>query len=160
MEDHGVVVGKGDAAAAEPFGRGGDRLGRGRGGQGLDLARLADVPVLAEAAGEIAAGGAERKDWRARTEKIEGVLLRWVGAEDAGAAMGREDHAIALPRPHEAEPALAIAQLAEARAEVALKAPVRQCVPIARRHATLRRRIDRHDAGAWMHDRMIGSCAA
>src|SRR5208282_1681603 len=54
QEDHRVVVGERHRTAAELARGGGDHLGRGGRVQPVDLARLGDVPVLAELAGEVA----------------------------------------------------------------------------------------------------------
>ena len=95
VEDHRIVVGEGDGPAIERPGRAGDGGGRRGLGQGVDLARLADVPVLAELAGKIAPGGAEGQHRRARQEVIQGLLLDGVDAEAAGAPVGGKDDAIA-----------------------------------------------------------------
>src|SRR5690606_10115656 len=97
--------------------------------QAVHLARLGDVPVLAELAGEVAAGGAEGKDARAGVEMVERLLLDRVDAEAGGAPVGGEHHPARLVLAHEAEPALPLVQLAVARTEVALHAPVGQRVP-------------------------------
>ncbi len=60
-EDHGVVVGERDAPTPEVGSGASDRLGHRRVGERVDLLRLRDVPVLAEATGEVAAGGTERQ---------------------------------------------------------------------------------------------------
>src|SRR5207253_1080667 len=90
------------------------------------LARLGDVPVLAELAGEIAAGGAEREDAAAGIEMVERLLLYRVDAETRGAPIGGEHHAVVLAHAHEAQATLALMQAAVARAELALQAPVGQ----------------------------------
>ena len=60
-EDRRVVVRECDTAATEFVGHPGDVVGRRLVGERVDLARLRDVPVLAELAREVAAGGAERQ---------------------------------------------------------------------------------------------------
>src|SRR5262249_7360321 len=97
---------------------------------GVDLARLADVPVLAELAGQVAAGGAEREDRGAGQEVVQRLLLDRIDAEAARPAIGREDDLVVQPGAHEAEPALPLPQLAEARAEVALDALAVDRVPV------------------------------
>src|SRR5207302_9672027 len=86
----------------------------------VHLARLGDVPVLAELAREVAARGAEGKDARAGIEVVERLLLDRVDAEARRAAVGGEHHAAAFHLADETEAALALVQLAVARAEVAL----------------------------------------
>jgi hypothetical protein len=115
---------KGDAAAAERLGRPRDRLGRGAVGERVDLARLGDVPVLAEGAGEIAAGGAERQDRRAGQEVRERLLLDGIHAEAARAAPRGQHDAVAVARAHEAQTALPVREATLARAHVALQAAV------------------------------------
>src|SRR5262249_1554294 len=104
--------------------------------QPVHLARLGDVPVLAELAGEVAARGAERKDARARIEVVERLLLHRIDAESGGAAVGRERHAAVFHLTHEAQAALAFVQPAIARAQVALDAAVREAMPPLTFHRT------------------------
>ena len=118
-EDHRVVVGEGHRTATEAHRRVGERLGRGGVGQRVDVAGLRDVPVLAEAAGQVAAGGAEREHRRPRQEVSERLLLDRVDAEARGPPVRREHDRVALALPHEAEPALTLVQRARARADVA-----------------------------------------
>src|SRR5690606_4994222 len=117
--------GVGHRAAAQALGGGGDLLGRGLVGERVDLARLADAPVLAVAAGEVAARGAEGEDGGAGEEVVQRLLLDGIHAEAARPAVGREDDAVSLPGPHEAEALLALVELAVPRAQVALDAAVR-----------------------------------
>ena len=67
--------------AARPLRRACDRLGRRLVHQRVHLARLRDVPVLAELAREVAARGAERQHARAGIEVIERLLLDRIDAE-------------------------------------------------------------------------------
>jgi hypothetical protein len=90
QEDRRVVVGEGHAAAAEGLGRARDRLGRGLVGQRVHLARLADGPVLTEAAGEIAAGGTEGEHGGTGQEVVQRLLLDRVHAEAARPAIRGE----------------------------------------------------------------------
>ena len=46
-------------------------------------------------------------------------------------AVGREHDPVVLPRPHEAQAALAIVQLAQTRTDVALDAAILELVPVA-----------------------------
>ena len=137
-EDDRVVVGEGDAPAARPRGRSGDRLGRRGIHQRVHLARLRDVPVLAELAGEVAAGRAERKDRRAGIEMIERLLLDRIDAEARRAAVGGQHHRIRFALAHEAHAALALVQPAVARAQVALDAAIVEAVPPAAREVAHR----------------------
>ena len=115
-EDHRIVVGKGNRAATQ-FGRGiGNLLRAGIVGQGIDLARLADIPVLAELAGQVAAGGAETEYRGARQEMIKRFFLDRVYAEPAGTPVaGQHDLAI-LVAANETQAALALTQFTETRA--------------------------------------------
>jgi hypothetical protein len=114
QKDHRVVVGVGDRAAAALGRRFSDGLGARHIVQAVEFAGLGDVPVLAELAGEVAARRAE--------------------GEHRGT--GQEEHdLVARAGANEAEPALALAQAAEARAEVALEAAVVEPVPVATAHA-------------------------
>mgnify|MGYP000563075610 CR=1 FL=1 len=56
-----------DIYPAQQLGRAGDGLRRGLIGQGVEFSRLADVPVLAELATEVAAGGAEAEQATGRS---------------------------------------------------------------------------------------------
>jgi hypothetical protein len=62
-------------------------------------------------------------------EMVERLLLHRVDAESRRAAVGGEYHAAAFHLAHEAQPALALVQLAIAGAQIALHAAVRQRVP-------------------------------
>ena len=133
-EDHRIVVGEGDRAAAERARGAGDRLGRRRASvRRSDLARLADVPVLAELAGEVAAGGAEGEHRRCPGRKwLSGFFSIGSTQKPRRAPVGgQHDLAGRVGGAHEAEAALALVQLAEARADVALHAAVRQPMPVA-----------------------------
>ena len=129
-KDHRVVVSEGHALAAVLDCLQCDGLGRRLVHQPVHVARLADVPVLAELAGQVAAGGAERQHAAARVKVVEWFLLDRVDAETRRTAVGGEDHAVALARAHETRAALALVQLAVARAQVALHAPIVGPVPV------------------------------
>src|SRR4029077_2235043 len=101
-------------------------------GEGVELARLADVPVLAELAGQVAAGGPERQQRGARQEVVQRLLLDRIDTEPARPPPGGEHDPVVLASPHEAEPPLPFEQLAEPRAEVALDPPVVERVPVLR----------------------------
>ena len=89
--------------------------------------------VLAEGAGEIAPGGAERQHRRAGQEMIERFFLDRVDAEAGRAAVAGQLHPLAVlaRAPDEAKAALPGAQMAEARAHAALDPPVPEPGPIA-----------------------------
>jgi hypothetical protein len=130
-ENDRVVIGVGDALAAHALGRGGDALGTGAGHEPVHVARFRDIPVLAELAGEIAAGGAEGEDGTARVELIERLFLDGVDAEAGTAPVGGQHHGAGVHLAHEAGAALAFVQLAVARAKVALDAAIVERVPPA-----------------------------
>jgi len=62
---------------------------------------------------------------------VERLLLDGINAEARGAAIGGEHNLIAVPGAYEAQTPLALVQLAQAWAQVALDASVLQQVPIA-----------------------------
>ena len=65
---------------------------------------------------------------------VQRFLLDRIDAESRGAAVGGEHDPVVLPAAHEAQAALALVELAEARADVALNAAVEgrcQCRPAA-----------------------------
>src|SRR5207237_1844740 len=117
---------------AERLRRRGDQLGRRCVGERVELARLRDVPVLAEAAGEVAAGRSERQHGCARQKVVQRLLLDRIDAESARASVAREHDLVALARADEAQPALALAELARSRADVALDPSVAEPVPVLR----------------------------
>src|SRR5213076_1487578 len=98
--------------------------GRGLVGEPVHLARLGDVPVLTELAGEVAPRGAEREHAGAGVEVVQRLLLDRVDAEAARAAVRREDDLVPFALAHEAQAALPFVQRAVAGADVALDAPV------------------------------------
>src|SRR5207248_727519 len=93
--------------------------------------------VLAEAAGEVAAGRPEREHRATRQEVVERLLLDRVDAEPARAAVCRQDDRVAFARADEAEPMLPFAELAGARAHVTLDPPVVEPMPVPRRNRRL-----------------------
>src|SRR5689334_23301247 len=64
-------------------------------------------------------------------EMVERLLLDRIDAESRRSPVGREDHRVVLALAHEARATLALVQLAFARAEVALDAPVGEPLPPA-----------------------------
>jgi hypothetical protein len=101
QEDHRIIVGERDRAAAALHGRLRYRLRRGQVLQAIEGSCFRDVPVLAELAGEIAPRGAEGQHGRAGQEMVEGLLLDRVDAEPRRAAVGCQHHLIIVPGPHE-----------------------------------------------------------
>ncbi len=144
-EDHRIVVRERHARAAGRQRGLRNRVGTRLVHQPVHFGGLGDVPVLAELAGQVAAGGAEGKDGRARMEVVERLLLDRIDAESRGAAIGREDHRLAFAFAHKAQTALAVVQPAVTRAQVALDAAVVEPVPPARRVMFVRWRC-RHEA--------------
>ena len=99
----------------------------------VDLSGFADVPILAEAAGQVAAGSTEGEDRRSREEVIEGFLLDGIHTVAAGATERREHDLIILARPDEAETSLSLPEPTMARAHIALDLPVVEDLPVAGR---------------------------
>ncbi len=130
-KNHRVVVGVGHALRAVAFGGLGDGLRAGGVHQAIHVFGARNVPVLAELAGEIAARRAKGKDAAAGVKVIEGFFLDGVDAKAGRAAIGGQLHHAILHAADKAGTALALVQLAIARAEVALDAPVRQRMPPA-----------------------------
>src|SRR4029077_7773703 len=97
----------------------------------IEIAGLGDVPVLAELASQVAPRGAKRQDGRARQEMIERFFLDRINAKSGRTPVGGENDLVVLPGAHKAQPALAFVQLAIARTNIALDAPIRQSMPIA-----------------------------
>ena len=69
-------------------GRFGNRIGRGGFAEPLNLARLGDIPVLAELAAQVTAGRAEGEHAGARIKMIQRLLFDRVDAEARAAAVG------------------------------------------------------------------------
>src|SRR6516225_6892119 len=111
-------------------GGGGNGLGRGAVHESVHVTRLADIRILTELAGEVAASGAERQHARARVEMIERLLLNRIDAKARRTSIGRQDHLVALAHSHEAEAALPLMQFAVPRADVALDPSVVDPVPL------------------------------
>jgi hypothetical protein len=131
-EDDRVVVGERDAAAAQLLRRPCDDLRQRLIREGVDLARLADVPVLAEPAAQVATRGAEGEDRGPGQEVVQRLLLDGVNAIAARTAEGREHDLVTTASPDEAQTTLSVRQLTTARAHVALELAVLERVPVAR----------------------------
>src|SRR5512139_723930 len=114
MEDHRIIVGVGDTAALQLDSGTGNPLRAGGIGQDIHLARLADVPVLAELAGKIAPRRAEGEHRRTGQKVVERLLLDGIDTVTAGAAVGSELDAVFDIGAHETETALAFMELAVA----------------------------------------------
>src|SRR5262249_20725404 len=120
---------EGHRAAAELDGAPGDLRGSGRILKSVDLPGLGDVPVLAEAAAEIAARGAEGEHARAREVGVERLLLHTDDAEPRSPAVACRHHLVSHALPDEAEAALSLGEAAVAGAEIALDPSVLEAVP-------------------------------
>ena len=129
-EDDRVVVRVGDAAATEFSGGLRKTLGRRAVGQRVHFPRLAHVPVLAELAGEVAARGAERQHAGARVEMVERFLFDRIDTESRRATVGDQLDFVVEALAHITQAALAFAQTAVARADVALQASIRFAMPV------------------------------
>src|SRR5262249_36991307 len=101
-------------------------------GEAIPLARLGDIPVLAELTAEIAAGRPERKHGRPGIKVVERLFLDRIDTEAGGAPVGGQHHLPTDVLPHEAESPLPLVQLTRARAEGAEQAPILLLVPEAR----------------------------
>ena len=66
---------------------------------------------------------------------VERLLFDRIDAEPRGAPVGGQYHLLAFAHAHEAGAALAVAQLAITRAQIALDAAIIQPVPVPRRMA-------------------------
>src|SRR5690606_22546874 len=131
VEDHRVVERERDGTAAGSR-RGTRQLFRRRCvRQRVRLARLADIPVLAELARQVAAGRAEGKHGRARQEMVQRLLLDGIDTEPAGASVAGEHHCTVDARAHEAQAALALLHPACPRTQVALDPAVSERMPVA-----------------------------
>ena len=130
MEDDRIVVGKGDGTAAAAQGRRGQVFGGSGIGQGIHLARFADIPILAELAGQIAAGCPERQYRGAGQKMIERLLLYGVNAEAAGTPVGCQHDLATLTGADKAQAALAVFEPAGPGAHVTLHAAIGQDVPV------------------------------
>jgi hypothetical protein len=84
----------------------------------------------------------------------ERLLLDGIDAETGRAPVGREDEAVVLARPHEAEAPLPFREAALARAQVALDPPVVEPGPPARGMPGFMR------GDAFGHDALAGSPAS
>jgi hypothetical protein len=125
----GVVVGEGDAAAAGAGGSSGHFIRGSPVAQPVVFSRFGDVPVLAEAAAQVTAGGAEGENARAGIEMVEGFFLDGVNAKAGSTAVTGQHHPLFPRLAYKTETALARAQFTEAGAKVALDTAVVQLMP-------------------------------
>ena len=115
---------KAKGVAAVFFGEEGNVLRRDVFGIDLILMGFGDVPVLAEEAAHVAAGGAHAEDARAGEEMIEGLFFDGVDLEGGGGGVTQAIEFAILIDADETEAGLALADVAVARAEVAVDAVV------------------------------------
>jgi len=140
QENHRVVVGVGDTAAAMGLGRLGNRPGGGGIGESIEFPGFADVPVLTETTGQVATCGAEGKDRGPGQEMIQRFLLHRIDAESARTPVGGELDLPASPLTHETQSTLSLTQFALPGADVAAQSPIFETLPMPSRM------IDRHDS--------------
>ena len=127
--DDRIVVGHRHRRAALRDGEVDHLGGRDLGRRDVVEPRLGDVPVLAELAAEVAAGGAEREDLRAGEKVVERLLLDGIDGEAGGAAVAERDQLAAFVLADEAEAGLPVAEPTVARAERAEELAARLLVP-------------------------------
>jgi hypothetical protein len=133
-EDDRVVVGESHAEGTVGDGGPCDFCRRSLLLEPVEVARFRHVPVLAELAGEIASGRAERQHRRTRQEVVQRLFLDGIDAKPAGAAIGGQYHLIAGTGTHETQAALPFMEPAEAGAKVTLQTAVVNRVPVAARN--------------------------
>ena len=129
-KDDRVVVGEGHALAAMLLCGNGDGFGGSLVHQAVHIAGFADVPVLAELACQVAAGGAEGEHAAARVKVVKRFFLDGIDAETGRAAIGGEDDLVVLAHAYETGAALPFVQLAVTWAKVALDAAIIYLVPV------------------------------
>jgi hypothetical protein len=122
--DGRFVVGEGDGIAAVFFGKEGNVFGRDVLGVDLILVGFGDVPVLAEEAAHVAAGGAHAEDARAGEEMVERLFFDGVDLECGGRGVAEAVEFAVLIGAYVAETGLAVADVAVARTEVTVDAVV------------------------------------
>ena len=93
---------------------------------------LGDVPVLAEEAAHVAAGGAHGEDLRSGEKVVERLLLDRVHGNGRGPPIAELQQASAFVLADEAEAVLAFSDVAVARAQIAVETPVGHRLPPAR----------------------------
>ncbi len=129
-ENHRIVVGKSYALAVVGKSGFGNGISGSRIGEGIHFFRLADIPVLAEFARQVATSSAERQHARPGIKMIERLLLDGINAKAGRTAVSGEHHGVIQTLAYEAGAALAFVQPAIARTQIALNATVIQPMPI------------------------------
>ena len=150
-EHDGIVVRERDRRRAAPLRRVHDviRLS-------IDCISIPDtgprnIPVLAEPAAAVASGGAEAQDRGARMPMIERLFLHRVQRESRTASIRVQHDDTVMVGTHETEAPLTVAQLASARAQVALHTAVLQ---------TMLPSADRRIAGNWTRRHLASAVRA
>src|SRR5262249_2916949 len=90
----------------------------------VPFARFGNVPVLTKSAAEIAARRSEREHARPRQKMIERFLLDRIDTKPAAPAIRCEHHPVADALPNKTKTALTFVELAIARTQPALDAPI------------------------------------
>jgi len=92
--------------------------------EGIVRPGLGNLPVLAELAAEVAAGGGQRKGKGARQNMVEGFLLDGVDMHGTGISVDQGIVATVIVLPHAAGTTLAFFHLTMVRTEFTANAPV------------------------------------
>jgi hypothetical protein len=122
--DGGFVVGEGDGIAAVLLGEERNLFGREMLGVDLILMGFGDVPILAEEAAHVAAGGADAEYARAGKKMAEGLFFDGINLKSGGGGVAQAEEFATLIDANEAETGLAGADVAVARTEEAVDATV------------------------------------
>ncbi len=130
-KDDRIVVGERDALAAGTLSCVSDLVGPREVHQPVHVARLGNVPVLAELARQVAAGGAEGQHARAGKKMVQRLFFDRIEAESRRSAIGGEYHAVVETLAHETGAALAFMQPAVAWTQIALQPAVPEHMPPA-----------------------------
>src|SRR5690348_10558582 len=83
-------------------------------------ARFGNIPVLAEKTAHVASGRAHRKDARAWQKMAQRLFLNWIDLDRSGMRVAERIQLSALIGANEAESGLALADVAVARAKIAM----------------------------------------
>jgi hypothetical protein len=119
-KNDGVVIGKRHTFTFVVFSGVGDHFGGCLFHQTIHILGFADIPVLTEFTGQVAAGGSEREHAGSRIKVIQGFLFYGIDTKSRGSSIGGQNYLIAFAHPHKAGASLPLMQFAIARAEVAL----------------------------------------
>jgi len=128
-EDNRVVVGEGDRLAPVLSSGIGDGVGGSGLGQAVGFTGFTDVPVLAKAAAQVAAGGSKGKNAGAWIKMIERLLLHGIDAKAAAAPISGQDKTVIDSLAHKTKAALPLMEFTYARADPAFEAPIRKHRP-------------------------------